>query len=465
MFKCTGMCSLCKKCQNPNHISETDGRKSNLFFIPKDFESDTNENGYGIAFDIGTTTVVGLLWDFSRAKAVYSVSLTNPQIVYGADVISRIAFCSDENNLRILQQTILNCLNDIIEDICKNRNISRQSISKVFVCGNTAMSHFLLGVNPKGLASAPFKPGYFGTVSLSSEELGIHIKNIGTITVLPNIAGHIGSDIAAGILAVRLEKSQGRVLFIDIGTNGEIVYFDGKKMFACSAAAGPAFEGASITHGMRAASGAIERFRITDTGFDITVIGNTPPVGICGSGLIDIIAELVRLGIVDKSGRMLSGEEYAEKYGQSHICERLKEDADGRKIIIVKKENTEDIIVTQKDIREVQLAKAAIAAGINILLQKANNKNGAEQIFLAGAFGNYINIESAVAIGLLPDIELDKIIPVGNSAGTGTLMALASSKEMDYAGSIPENIEHINLYDEINFQTDFLNSMGFDYKK
>lgn len=455
MFKCTGNCLLCKRCYNTDKRNKG---KTKPLFIPDGFISDIDLKGYGIAFDIGTTTVAGVMWDFAKKELVSSLTLSNPQAAYGADVISRIAFADSEENLLLLQRKITECLNEIIDISCKNAGTENEAVNRISVCANPTMAHLLLGISPKSLAKAPYKPNYSGTVTTTAKELGLNIKPNAEVTVMPNIAGHVGSDITADILAIDMEKYKGNSLLVDIGTNGEIVYFNGKTMLACSAAAGPAFEGASIHNGMRAESGAIECFRIKDDDIIVSVIGDTEPRGICGSGIIDIASELVKNNIVDKTGRMLSENEYRTKYGESPLSKRLSENADGRLMIIA--EN--NIVITQKDIREIQLAKAAIAAGIKALLKEAGDRaDELDRIFLAGAFGSYIDKESAVSIGLLPRIDKDKIIPVGNAAGAGALTVLASSDGQQKAKRISETVKHINLYSQSCFQKDYLNEMAF----
>ena len=462
MFKCTGICSLCGRCHRIERSIDSDDRKTKLLFLPEDFQPDTGEQGYGIAFDIGTTTVVGIMWDLFCGKPVGSVSMTNPQIKYGSDVISRIAFSSREGNLSVLHAAVIDCLNSIVEKICEQYEIKRESIVRAVACGNTTMSHLLLGIDPKSLAVAPFLPAYEGTVIRSAGELGLKISENAAVTVIPNIAGHVGGDITAGILATRLQNLDGNRLLVDIGTNGEIVLISNGKMSACSTAAGPAFEGASIYQGMRAADGVIERVRIKDGDVELGVIGESVPIGICGSGLIDCVAQMVKNGIADSTGRMLSAEEYTEKYGESPLAERLVEDEQGRKMILVSKSDSDDVVITQKDIREVQLAKAAIISGIRLMMKKAGITAGMiDAIYLAGAFGNFIDKESAVTIGLLPDTEYDKIVSVGNSAGAGALMALACSKEQNRIRQIPEKVTHIDLSAEAEFQKEFLNAMSF----
>ena len=461
MFRCSGVCSQCGKCHRNPQDKEVRDRKKDLLSLPSDFTPEIEE-GYGVAFDVGTTTVVGILWDLAHGKIVGSAALTNPQIRYGADVISRIAFSMNEGNLQILQHAIVDCLNTILERLCEAHGIGQSSIVRAVACGNTTMSHLLLGIDPGSLAKAPFTPGYRGVVICRADELDIHIRTDGTITVLPNIAGHIGGDITADLLAVRMEDAASNALLIDIGTNGEIVLYSHGRMQACSTAAGPAFEGASIHQGMRAAKGVIERFRIKDAEIEFHVIGNVPPIGICGSGLIDIVAELLRKGVIDKTGKLLSTREYTDKYGDTFLAERIVEDGQGRRLILVSMERGEDIVLTQKDIREVQLAKAAISAGITILLKKAGlAAKDLERIYLAGAFGSFIDRESAVAIGLLPNVSLEKIIPVGNAASAGALMALTNTAQRTRMQAIPATVEHVDLSAEEGFHKVFLHAMSF----
>ena len=460
MFTCTGMCSSCGRCHSGSQ-EETNRAKERLITFPKDFIPAKEEQGYGIAFDIGTTTVVGLLWNLKRGELTGTASLTNPQTRYGADVISRIAFAAAENHLQLLQREILQCLNDLTERLCTDGCIKRESVIRIVVCGNTTMSHLLLGINPESLAHAPFQPAYRGAVFLQAKDLGIKINEKGTVMVMPNIAGHVGGDAAAGILAVRLGDSEGSSLLIDIGTNGELALKSGERIWLCSTAAGPAFEGASISQGMRAVKGAVERVRTENGEFKFSVIGHVPPVGICGSGLIDAVSEMSKTGIMDSSGRLLTAEEFTMKQGDSPLADCLEKDESGRRMVLVKKRE-KDICITQKDIREVQLAKAAIAAGISILMKKAGLQPGElNRIYLAGAFGNFIDKKSAMTIGLLPTIDPQKIVPVGNAAGAGALMVLAQPKERVSLQQILKKSIHVNLSDESAFQKEYINAMHF----
>ena len=463
MFKCTGICSKCGRCKDAGMLRGAVDRKTRILNLPEDFRPETDERGYGIAFDIGTTTVVGMLWDIYNGCQIGAQAETNPQNEFGLDVISRITFANEaEENLKLLQDKIIGCLNLITEKLCSEHNVDPQSIVRVTVCGNTTMSHIFAGYDPASLAHAPFDPAYTGTLFMRAGDLGLQIQPESTVMLIPNIAGHVGGDITAGILAARLEDRKEKTVFIDIGTNGEIVFCQDGKMFTCSTAAGPAFEGAAIYQGMRAANGAIEKVRFENEDVLFQVIGGIPPVGICGSGLIDAVAEMKKAGVIDKKGRIATAESYDRKHPGSLLCERLRDGADGREFVLVSKTNDEDIVITQKDIREVQLAKGAIGAGIQLMMQKMESKpEELDRIIVAGAFGSYIDKNSAVTIGLLPDIDRDRIESAGNTAGAGTLMAVASSEEAVRVQNIPEKLTHIELANEPDFQHTYLKAMGF----
>ena len=447
MFECTGVCSTCGRCHNSAMMSGANDRKAKLLTYPDDFQPDEFEAGYGLAVDIGTTTVVGMLWDLKSGKHIASCAKANPQNEFGMDVISRITYCIENNGLAVLQDRIKSCVDMIMQELCRNVDIKQDDILKMTVCGNTAMSHLYLGKDPGGLAVAPFVPAYTG---MAVDENAI---------VLPNIAGHVGGDITAGIIAAGLSECKGLTLFIDIGTNGEIVLSDGVRVLACSTAAGPAFEGASISQGMRAASGAIERVEIYELGdVKFNVIGGCEPAGICGSGLIDAVAQMLKMGIINKKGRIIS----PDGASIEGIRERLVEVDGHRSFILVAKENGDDIMITQNDIREVQLAKAAIEAGIKIMLEELNKtEKDIDKVIIAGAFGSYIDKNSAIQVGILPQVSPDKVISVGNSAGAGVSMALMSQKAMEDMKALPDRVEHIELARKNNFQKIYIKAINF----
>lgn len=471
-------------------------RKTKLTYLPDDFIPEVKSK-YGIAYDIGTTTVVAMLWNLKTGKLLDTVAKTNPQSVYGADVISRINFCSVKSeNLSQIQKKIIDCMNELSDELFEKTKVKPDDVLELVAVGNTTMSHLLLGMNPETLARAPFEPAFTGgrTVAISKLGLLANTENLNNdkvkqeigedsvedvaagksfakhfgdtnLHVLPNIAGHVGSDIVAGILSSRLRERGGTNLSIDIGTNGEIALFHSGKIYVCSTAAGPAFEGASIKHGMRAASGAIEVVSIKNGEVSLDTIDGKTAVGICGSGLIDAIAQMLDAGVIDTSGKMVDAA-VAEAAGlPSGIIQRLRKDGRVNEFVLAfgKGENTPtDIVITQKDVREVQLAKAAIQAGITCLLNLAGiTFQEIDRVILAGAFGNYINKKSALRIGMLPPLPLEKIISVGNAAGSGASMALLSLKERERAHEIAKTAIHVELSTDPSFQDEFLNAMYF----
>ena len=464
MFKCTGVCSSCGRCRNAAMMSGANERKTRMITYPDSFSPDRNRRGYGIAFDIGTTTVVGILWNLESGVQIDTCAETNPQNEFGMDIISRINCCSQNKaNLELIRHRIIECMNSITGRLCSKTGITGNDIIKAAVCGNTTMSHIFSGYSPVSLAAAPFLPAYTGTLKLTAKESQLDISEDAEVTVLPNIAGHVGGDITAGIAAARVLEQQGLTMFIDIGTNGEIVLGDGKGTLACSTAAGPAFEGAAILNGMRAVAGAIEQVHITEDGeVFFNVIGDCEPQGICGSGLIDAIAQLLNAGLINKSGRLAGAEDIEKKGLHEAFSERLAEVEGERRFILVSKVCGEDIVITQNDIREVQLAKAAVSAGISLMLEELRRRQSdIDRVIIAGAFGNYIDKKSAVRIGLLPDISEDNIVLAGNTAGAGVSMALASDRELENIKLIPQRVKHIELAAKPEFQNTYLKAMGF----
>lgn len=446
------------------------GRKKDMARLPEGFVPDRYEwkpgepkECYGLAFDIGTTTVVGMLWDLRKAEPVGAAARTNPQSDYGADVISRIMYCGkEEGNLKRMQQKITDCFNDIICEFEEEYGIDPATINKVIAVGNTTMSHLLLAVDPQSLALAPFSPGFTGPVSINAKDLNLIISENAVVNVLPNIAGHVGSDIVAVLLSSGLSEMDGANLAIDIGTNGEILLASSGSVLTCSTAAGPAFEGACIHHGMRAATGAIEGVIIQGGEVKLSVIGDVKPVGICGSGLIDCVAELLKSGMITKKGKLLTKEE-AERAGlPDSLAKRLVDGESGKSFILYSDPEGRDIYITQKDVREVQLAKGAILAGIQIMMQELKLEDShLNNVLLAGAFGNYIKKESALAIGLLPAVSLDKVISIGNAAGAGACMALLSKSSLEEANRLAREVNHIELAAHPDFQDVYLQAMYF----
>ena len=387
----------------------------------------------------------------------------DPQGTWGADVISRIQYTiENEKGLEVLHKSVIKAINKAVEGFIEGSAYEYQDIKKYVVVGNTTMSHLFLGIDPRSLAVSPFKPQFEGPVTKKAKDLDLPGNEDAELRLVPNIAGHVGSDITAGLIATDiLDKDKGH-LFIDIGTNGEIVFSGNGKIATCSTAAGPAFEGSSIAQGMRAASGAIERVDLSDEGVSIKVIGDCKPIGICGSGIIDAIGEMVRTGVVDKTGKLLAPERLEKKGVAPKIIENVGKNEDGYYLTLYKDPEGEDIRITQKDVREIQLAKAAIKAGEETLMNAVGiGIDGLEKVSIAGAFGSYIRKESAVNCGLIPDIDHEKIFSIGNSAGIGASMALLSEAAYQETVRAAETIEHIELATRSDFQEKYMMAMRF----
>jgi len=426
-------------------------------------KGNTEEEIYGVAIDIGTTTLAAYLVHLPTGKKVASYSRLNPQVVYGADVISRITYTIDKSEgLEEMQKSVIEGVNNLLEEICGFSGVCQERIYQATVVGNTCMTHFFMGVDARNLAFSPYVPAFSRLVKTRARAVQLKICPDAWVYVLPNIAGFVGADTVGVILATELFKGKGRYMAIDIGTNGEIVLGSREGITVCSTAAGPAFEGAHIRFGMHATKGAINRVYIMDD-VRISTIDGGVPKGICGSGLLDAVAEMYKAGIVDFTGRMLSYEE------ASHLSpplrERLKTEEGERCFLLARgSENGlgKDIFITQKDVRELQLAKGAIRAGIEILLRERGlNKEDIDGVFLAGAFGNYIRRESALRIGLLPSLPIDKIYPVGNAAGRGAMISLVSSRLLKRAEEIARICHYIELSALPEFANYFMDAMYF----
>ncbi|KJS23575.1 MAG: hypothetical protein VR72_00190 [Clostridiaceae bacterium BRH_c20a] len=424
---------------------------------------DTTLELYGIAFDIGTTTLVGSLINLLTGEVLATQSEGNPQRVYGADVISRISYVDNEDQgLYTLQSKVITALNGIVTKLSEDAGIKKESIYEITIVGNTTMTHLLLGVSPVYLARAPYVPAFKTVADIRAQELGLKINPEGYCVIVPNIAGFVGADTVGVILATGLDKSRELRLAIDIGTNGELVLGSEKGLYACSTAAGPAFEGAQIKFGMRAAPGAIERVDITGD-VVLQTINSLPSVGICGSGLIDAVAEMLKAGIIDYTGRITDPK--GDNDLPVQIRKRIIPGASGFDFVLDYREGNgldEDLLITQKDIRELQLAKGAILAGIQVLLEELGvREQDITEILLAGAFGTYIRKESAWRIGLVPNLDLERIRAVGNAAGVGSQLVLISEEARERAWEIANGVKYIELSARKDFQDKFMEAIYF----
>ncbi len=423
---------------------------------------DTSGALYAVAFDIGTTTVVGMLLDLNTGAEVAVSARTNPQVSYGDDVVSRISYAGN-GGVGKLHQAVTACVNEIIEDLAAQAGIATTSIYQAVLCGNTTMSHLLLGVDPSFVAQSPYVAAVRAAVRTTSTAAGISINPAGSVVVLPNVAGFIGGDTVGVMLAADFAHSDRLRLAVDIGTNGEIVIGSRERLLCASAAAGPAFEGARIRHGMRAASGAIEAVGAQDGRLVISTINGQAAVGLCGTGLIDAVATLLDAGLLEPTGRLISQEEASGV--SDDFRRRLQTNSTGPLFILADPEfdgAARQVVLSQRDIRELQLAKGAIQAAIRILLAEYGVSAGdLDEVLLAGAFGNYISRESALRIGLLPDVPVGRITQIGNAAGTGSKLVALEREMLEEAERLSLHARYLELAGRADFQSIFAESMMF----
>jgi uncharacterized 2Fe-2S/4Fe-4S cluster protein (DUF4445 family) len=432
-----------------------------------DIESgDTSQDNFGIAFDIGTTTIVGYLMNLNDGKT-YAVSSTlNPQTAYGEDVITRITYVRDTpKGLENLNSLVVNALNKIIEKTSKEAKVSLSNIYEATIVGNSVMHHLFLGINPSYIGLSPYVPAIQTGLNVDSHSLGLNMARNGNTFILPLIAGFVGADTIGVIISSEIDKEKELTLAIDIGTNGEIIIGNRDLLVTGSCAAGSALEGAHISNGMRAAAGAIDSVKIDPETFSVeyTTINHKKPMGICGSGLIDAVAEMLRSKIITRSGHF--NKEFIDH-------ERFLKKEKNFEFILAPKEATsigKPIVISQKDIREIQMAKGAFYSGTNLILNHLNRTRGnthqIHQIFLAGAFGNYINKKNAKFIGMIPDISDDRIYQIGNAAGMGAQHCLINTKLRQKTQELLKKIEYVEIAVQENFQREYAEAMYFPHLK
>ncbi len=425
-------------------------------------KGDTALMKFGLAVDIGTTSVVSTLIELESGEQLASVSSLNPQAVFGGDLMSRIAFAQfNPANLRKLQTRIIGLLNQHVEEIVRQSGVLAKWIYKVVVVGNTCMHHILLGIDPSYVGLAPYAPVMRHPLVLPARDLFLKVHPEARVCLLPIVAGFVGADAVAVTLATRIYESPETRIAVDIGTNGEVLLGSKTHLWACSAPAGPALEGAQIRHGMRGALGAIDRVAIHDD-VEIHTIGEAAPLGICGSGIIDALAGMLDAGIIDDTGLIQVDQRDRLPSGlRGRVVVRGEE----RQFILVRPGEAgaaSEIVLTQDDIRQVQLAKGAIASGVAMLQHVAGiASEQITELMLAGGFGNYISIRSALRIGLVPALPLEKIRYVGNAASLGAQLCLVSEAERQRAERIARSIEHVSLAAHPDFQDIFVECMNF----
>ncbi|NLE76947.1 MAG: DUF4445 domain-containing protein [Chloroflexi bacterium] len=406
----------------------------------------------GLAVDVGTTKVAAYLVDLTSGRALAAKGAMNPQIAYGEDVIARLMYAGKGDDEAARMQTLVaDGLNRLAADACSELGVQPSDVVEAVVVGNTAIHHLFLGLPVQQLAAAPYVPAVRGAVDVPGRDLGLCLAPGAYVHLLPNIAGYVGADHVAMLLAVDLAHRTHTALAIDIGTNTEMCLIHRGHMTSLSCASGPAFEGAHIKFGMRAAPGAIERVRIADGGVAYKTIGDEPAVGICGSGLLDVVAHLRMSGRLDAKGR-LGGPDVQEMDGErAFIIAPAATAGQGRAVA-----------VTQHDIRELQLAKGAIRSGIETLLQDAQIAAAdVDEVIIAGAFGTYIDVDNAMTIGLLPRLPLERVSQVGNAAGAGARLALVSQAKRQEAQEVAARVRYLELARAPRFMRNFAEGMSF----
>lgn len=422
-------------------------------------EDDTTQKNYGVIIDIGTTTVVSSLIDINSGKELSVKSMINPQKQYGLDVLTRITYELEnkEEGILNLQKAIVSDINKMIENMCKETNINKENIYEITVSGNCTMLHMFLGMDARSIGKSPFAPKFVKSKNILAKDINIDICKEGRIYCLPGVSSYIGADIVSGAYVCHLDKVKNNVLFIDIGTNGEIVLSNKGKLLCCSCAAGPALEGMNISCGMRAANGAIEDVVIDKEDNKLTVIGNENPVGICGSGILSVVKELLRTNIVKSNGAFIKLEDLNK---DDYRLNKLQLNNKKREFILYAKENK--ILITQSDIRQVQLAKGAILSGFYALLKKANiDMNDLEKVIIAGQFGAHVSVDSLVGVGILPKEVNEKIVYVGNSSKTGAYMALMSKNARKEMELLSEKMDYMELGASLGYEKLFAHCLKF----
>ena len=420
---------------------------------------------YGIVFDIGTTTLVGKLIDLSDGLEVSVISRLNSQSRLGTNVISRIQYVKEKTQgLKRMREMLIRDLNLITRRLLEANGLAPEHIFVAMAAGNTTMQHFLLGLDPSGIAEAPFSPVLTEGISFRTADLGLAMNPEAMLYVMPSKSGYIGGDLISFILASGAAEGDRMILGLDFGTNGEIFLGNRHRMLTCSAAAGPALEGARISRGMIARAGAIESVQMSESDLHYEVIGNIKVRGLCGSGLVDLVSVLLHHGAIDAEG--LLGPDGISEPGdllRSRILWQEKKQAHDFVVVWPEESYSEErVLLTQKDVRELQLAKSAVGAGVEILMAEMGvAPEDLDMIYLAGALGNYVNPYSAMRIGLIPTVDVEKVVSLGNAASAGAKMALMSKRNWQKATQIVEQIDHVELSIHPQFYDRFIEAMNF----
>jgi uncharacterized 2Fe-2S/4Fe-4S cluster protein (DUF4445 family) len=427
------------------HLGYIDGPEA-VFLAPS-----ARKDQYGLAVDIGTTTVVMYLVNLADGSLVDVGSTYNSQIRYGDDVITRIMYATEAGGLKELQDTVVTDMNDLLMPMIEKHAIEEKNIDSVVISGNTTMTHLFWGLNPGFIREEPYTPTLNFFPVWKADSAGLKIGKQVPVYTVPCVASYVGGDIVAGVLASNMHKQSGITLFMDIGTNGEIVIGNNEWLVTAACSAGPCFEGSGIRHGMRATEGAVESLTINPQTFvpSLSVIGNSSPIGICGSGMIDAITEMFLTGVIDQKGKFIRG----------LTTKRIRDGFEGPEFLISSDEGR-DILLTEVDIENILRAKAAIYAGVSLLVKKVGlTLKDIERIYIAGGFGNYLNIEKSIIIGMLPDVPREKFRFLGNTAIAGTYLCLLSEKMREEAEEIAGKMTNVELSVSRRFMDEYMSAL------
>ncbi len=440
-------------------VTVTLGKRNGTTEIVLVEPGDTSSKNYGFCFDIGTTTISAQLVDLNTKRILGTKATYNKQASFGSDIITRIVCAREEDCLEKLHHAVIDSMNEMIQELVKENNIDLNDVNCVLCAGNTTMIHLLLRVDPTYIRREPYVSTANLVPTIRTAEAGIKINPRGLLSCLPGVSSYFGGDICAGILSCGMDKQEQLSLLIDVGTNGEIALGNREFLIGTAASAGPAFEGSGLSCGTRAARGAIQKVKITPKDFEVSfsVIGNGRALGICGSGYIDIVSQMLKAGLIDKEGKIISQVD----------SPRLRQGDFGREFVIAfskESESDSDIVITEADIENIKRAKAAIFAAASILVKQMNLGFGdIKKVFIAGGFGTYIDIENAISIGLLPDIERERFVFVGNSSLSGAREVLLSYEAMVKIKEIARQVTYFELSVESSYMNEYIAAMFFPH--
>ncbi len=419
---------------------------------------DTSARNFGFSFDIGTTTISGQLVNLNTKEIIGTKATYNKQITFGSDVITRIVYAREQEGLEKLHLAVIDCMNQIIQELTEEHKIDLNDVASLVAAGNTTMIHLLLCIDPTHIRKEPYVSTSNFTPTIRASEIGVRINPRGLLACVPGVASYVGGDVTSGVLSCGLDRESELGVLIDIGTNGEIVLGDREFLISCAASAGPAFEGSGVSSGMRAAIGAIQKVKIDTRHLEVhyETIGSVKPRGICGSGYIDIISGMLKAGLLDKSGKIKD---------VSH--KRIRDAEFGKEFVVAFKEEngaSSDIVISEADIENIKRAKAAIYSATACLIRhmKLDFKE-VKKIFIAGGFGTYLDVDNAVNIGLLPDVERKRFIFVGNSSLAGARQMLLSYEALEKAAEIARKITYFELSIEPGYMEEYMAALFFPH--